>query len=71
MKNFTKNSMMSKTIKNEKDDTWRRKGHYHPQYKDDTCPSCQGTGAIVYVNDNGIEWEEVCPLCNGTGHYKP
>lgn len=53
-----------KDLCNEKDNTWRRKGHIH-KVKDDTCPACFGTGMFDMV-----DYEMVCPLCHGTGHYK-
>jgi DnaJ-class molecular chaperone len=54
-----------RTLANEMDDRWRRKGVVHTG-KDDApqvCPVCKGTGKVpdLYV----VETD--CPNCEGTG----
>jgi DnaJ-class molecular chaperone len=49
-----------KTLDNEVDDSWRRKGHIHEGVENlpDVCPDCGGLG----------EWNgEECERCQGTG----
>jgi len=50
-----------RTLDNEKDDRWRRKGVVHTgkDSKPDVCPACNGWG---WAFDN-----KSCPVCEGEG----
>jgi len=60
---------MSKTIRtldNEKDDRWRRKGVVHTgkEFEPNVCPVCGGVGTLIdYPSGKEVD----CPHCEGTG----
>jgi len=53
-----------RTLDNEKDDRWRRKGVVHPGKNDepDVCPVCKGTGKVP-----ALYGETDCTNCEGIG----
>ena len=49
-----------KNFETMKDDTWRKKGHAHPEKIPipRVCPICNGQGVVLNYD---------CPLCQGEG----
>lgn len=61
---------MSRTLNNEGDDSWRKKGHAHAlKSKTPTvCPTCKGRCIMKLKQFNTDLWyDDLCPTCNGTG----
>ena len=56
-----RNVTMKKSLQNEVDDRWRKKGQVHTkkENKPEVCTECKGYGSL----ENG----EACPSCEGIG----
>lgn len=57
--------IIKKNLNNERDDTWRRKGHIHEgkEVVPEVCPNCKGFGYVLHGNT-----EIECQTCGGEGY---